>query len=825
MGVSLIRRAKNTFKLIAEDKDELNRELFEYLCDSRRHMRLKTGTTRLQEIGAFPLAVVRETDERPLIVIRDMKVAPDDSLYLFEATFVFEYDGKTYSTSDLQMAALLVYTQLSEFSDLKVCIHKDKYNLLDVFTYPATSPIREPNTITDVQINIPMRLKCSLCAQLSDNIFAETATGQSDPNIYSNMHKLYKITDHQRCMMGNEQYSPHPCIIPGFLHATVIQDAVVFEKADSSSVVQLTVHEDTLGRHTYNNTSNPTALINYITSGLYTVIDNLRRLTYPNGVRFFANGDIDFCKRATSALNYNFKIDFASSIDAIATSILEQLSFLAYSNLKVLANLITDCDQIIEGARMRMRTIAQVGSIDTGRILHSDVVADKSIRAVVVNLEVSYPFPSPCISTSTRDNKWSRLEPNFYGEYYFCFAGKIYSTTSYFLASHYAGFINFSEHSESRLIDALAYERKYEDREQYKNIEEFYSTEKTEAKCSNLLITLRKPDTESKNTMDVEPGWKFILHPENLIGARNCTLDSTQMRKDNSIMSLPDGELYILDKDETMHIKYHLSVGTSWWSPVSPASSSANNFVILVEPNQQGLLYTFAEFFSGDLGYWLNHFFPDENDQSSSAEKGGSASVERDGSSSAVFAEKDGSSNAGVPNTEKDAEEGPTNIEKRYMEERKQLLQLLAKPMASLSGHTGESYRNLFRKGKYFEKQPSTAAVHGQNKRCFFNAMTHPEIMYCGYAVLADGSIPIPHCWNVDSHSDDSVIDTTPAFNKSHVIYWGMPIDKDVAQSVYEQAEHGNEFMDCWQSAAANALPHVVNEWRAKLEWTEVRSE
>jgi hypothetical protein len=121
--------------------------------------------------------------------------------------------------------------------------------------------------------------------------------------------------------------------------------------------------------------------------------------------------------------------------------------------------------------------------------------------------------------------------------------------------------------------------------------------------------------------------------------------------------------------------------------------------------------------------------------------------------------------------------------------------------------------------GIYFEKKPSSEKVYGQDKQCFQNSLVYPLDMYCGYAVLKDAAIPIAHCWNVDSNN--SVVDSTPLFNKSHVFYWGIHIDKDVARAVDNYAKHGNEFMDCWRSAVENVSDDVVCEWRKKLNWTE----
>ena len=149
----------------------------------------------------------------------------------------------------------------------------------------------------------------------------------------------------------------------------------------------------------------------------------------------------------------------------------------------------------------------------------------------------------------------------------------------------------------------------------------------------------------------------------------------------------------------------------------------------------------------------------------------------------------------------------------------KDKLLLLAKPMLGFPGAPGEPYRQLVRCGVLSKKTKSSAPASGADKRCFDNALSVPLPMCCGYAMDVSLGLPIAHCWNVDAKG--KVVESTPVFSAADVIYFGMPVDKAVAQSVREASSHGNEFMDCWRSAVANVSTETANQWRSKLGWNE----
>ena len=147
--------------------------------------------------------------------------------------------------------------------------------------------------------------------------------------------------------------------------------------------------------------------------------------------------------------------------------------------------------------------------------------------------------------------------------------------------------------------------------------------------------------------------------------------------------------------------------------------------------------------------------------------------------------------------------------------QREELL-VMACAMAQLEGPVGEPYRKLIERGEMMSKRKSTSPVSGTNKLCFTNSLNESQLpMYCGFAMV--DHLPVAHCWNVDE--EGNVVDTTPIFNESDVVYCGMPVDRSVARSVLDTSSHGNEFMDCWRSAVANADEDVVKEWRTKLGW------
>jgi hypothetical protein len=147
----------------------------------------------------------------------------------------------------------------------------------------------------------------------------------------------------------------------------------------------------------------------------------------------------------------------------------------------------------------------------------------------------------------------------------------------------------------------------------------------------------------------------------------------------------------------------------------------------------------------------------------------------------------------------------------------KEQLLMLAHAMVQFKGPAGEPYRNLFEHGVWMTKSKSSSPVDGVNKACFDNALKVELPMYCGYAMDETTQLPVAHCWNVDYKGN--VVDNTPIFNASNVLYFGMPVDRSVATSVRQAASHGDEFMDCWRSAVANAKEDTVNEWRLKLGW------
>ena len=149
-------------------------------------------------------------------------------------------------------------------------------------------------------------------------------------------------------------------------------------------------------------------------------------------------------------------------------------------------------------------------------------------------------------------------------------------------------------------------------------------------------------------------------------------------------------------------------------------------------------------------------------------------------------------------------------------DERVEKLQIQARLMVQFPGPTGEAYRHLMAKGKYFEKDPSDSETCGKAKECFHNALKSEGEMYCGYAMTADLSFPVAHCWNM---KNGQVLDTTPVFNDSKAFYYGIPISKKVALEVVQTNAHGNEFMDMWRTAVTKVSEAQANRWRAELGW------
>ena len=144
-------------------------------------------------------------------------------------------------------------------------------------------------------------------------------------------------------------------------------------------------------------------------------------------------------------------------------------------------------------------------------------------------------------------------------------------------------------------------------------------------------------------------------------------------------------------------------------------------------------------------------------------------------------------------------------------------MKMWAQPMMSMPGPAGEPYRNLWESGTYFEKKASTKRVRGIDKQCYQNSIDCEEgDMYCGYAMMKSNPVPIGHCWNV---IDGTVVDTTPIWNENDAYYWGINIDRSVAQEVLNNSLHGNEFMDSWRSAVQNVSQEKADEWREKLGW------
>ena len=159
---------------------------------------------------------------------------------------------------------------------------------------------------------------------------------------------------------------PHPCIIPGYSFS-VTSDDMVFEKFTGDNTIKRITwprggSEFTIERLVVENAYES------IDASLHGMIDGLNKLVYPaSNIPFFTSAAINFIELAMKTINVDIQDEHGyTSIDSAFTLLTDQLPLLAYTDRKILNELITTFDAIRQSAQERIDAIHEIDSIMDG---------------------------------------------------------------------------------------------------------------------------------------------------------------------------------------------------------------------------------------------------------------------------------------------------------------------------------------------------------------------------------------------------------------------------------------------------------------------------
>ena len=366
--MAMIRAAKNTFQLTAENKEDLVIDVFNHLHSDT----LKAADERIKAIGVFPLALILPSDgdigTSPFIAkISLRRLVVGYGTLLLDATYSFVSDGVVFNTSDLQMATSLAYGKSIGLSQASAIVGGNEYRLAEMLDLSASFAVQAPNTHAN---NVSMRLKSSSAKELLDVISGPSKLPEwylsTNPNIYA----IYEM----RTESGSIS-SSHPCIIPGY-QIVVTSDDLVFEKPGDNAIKRITWRrndESEVSTGFAIDDISVEDMFESIDTSLLEIVDRLNKLVYPDtNISFFSSGALNFIELAMKTIHVVIQDAHGFiSIDTAFTLLADQLPSLSYTDRKVLNELITTYNAICQTAQERIDAIHEIGSIDNRAVVIS----------------------------------------------------------------------------------------------------------------------------------------------------------------------------------------------------------------------------------------------------------------------------------------------------------------------------------------------------------------------------------------------------------------------------------------------------------------------